>query len=111
MQWNRSYPHILAAGVFAVCAISNVPGAIAQLNSGEPQLVSTGQRITPLAPAGASFQALNPHLADNPGYTVGQAVTTAVSPDGKTLLKAVQPPPSEGNQKTSSGSEGSGSSR
>jgi YVTN family beta-propeller protein len=51
-----------------------------------PQILSTGQQITPLAPEGASFQPLNPHLADNPDYTVGQAVTTVVSPDGKTLL-------------------------
>jgi YVTN family beta-propeller protein len=29
---------------------------------------------------------LNPGLPDNPGYVVGQAVTTALSPDGKTLL-------------------------
>jgi YVTN family beta-propeller protein len=52
----------------------------------ELQILSTGQRISPLAPEGASFQPLNPHLPDNPDYTVGQAVTTVVSPDGKTLL-------------------------
>ncbi|HKI74885.1 MAG TPA: beta-propeller fold lactonase family protein, partial [Pseudomonadales bacterium] len=47
---------------------------------------NTGQVITPLAPAGAHFDALNPGLKDFPDYTAGQAVTTAVSPDGKTLL-------------------------
>ncbi len=56
------------------------------LNSGEAQVLSTGQLITPLAPRGASFEALNPGLADNPEYTVGQAVSTAVSPDFRTLL-------------------------
>lgn len=55
-------------------------------NSGQPQVLSTGQRITPLAPRDARFEPLNPGLADNPGYTVGQAVSTTVSPDGKTLL-------------------------
>jgi YVTN family beta-propeller protein len=59
---------------------------LAQPNTGAPQMVSTGQLITPLAPTGAQFQLLNPSLADNPGYTVGQAVTSALSPDGKTLL-------------------------
>jgi len=46
----------------------------------------TGQFITPLAAPGASFQALNPHLADFPDYTVGQAMSEALSPDGATLL-------------------------
>lgn len=74
------------AAVLALSAVLFVPGARSQLNSGEPQILSTGQRITPLMPQGARFQPLNPHLADDPAYTVGQAVTTAVSPDGKTLL-------------------------
>ena len=63
-----------------------VPFAMAQLNSGQPQLLSTNQTITPLAARGATYQALNPGVADAPGYTVGQAVTTVLSPDGKTLL-------------------------
>ncbi|MFZ0962618.1 MAG: bifunctional YncE family protein/alkaline phosphatase family protein [Terriglobia bacterium] len=50
------------------------------------QLPNTGQQITPLAPREARFQALNPGLSDNPSYTAGQAVTSVVSPDGKTLL-------------------------
>ncbi len=48
--------------------------------------IPTGVRITPSAAPGSSFQALNPGLTSNPGFTVGQAVTTAISPDGKTLL-------------------------
>ncbi|MGH9654957.1 MAG: YncE family protein, partial [Bryobacteraceae bacterium] len=43
-------------------------------------------RITPLSVPGSKFQSLNPGLKDFPKYTVGSAVTTAVSPDGKTLL-------------------------
>ncbi len=39
-----------------------------------------------MAAAGASFSRLRPHLRDFPHYLAGQAVTTATSPDGKTLL-------------------------
>lgn len=45
-----------------------------------------GQTITPTAAPGSTFSALNPGLADFPDFVAGQAVTTAVSPDGKTLL-------------------------
>jgi YVTN family beta-propeller protein len=47
---------------------------------------NTGQQITPMAPPGARFEPLNPGLTDSPQYLAGQAVTTVVSPDGKTLL-------------------------
>jgi len=46
----------------------------------------SGQIITPLAPTGVVFSQLNPGLKDFPAYTVGQAVKTALSPDGDTLL-------------------------
>ena len=48
--------------------------------------IPTGVRITPQAAPGSLFQPLNPGLASDPAFTVGQAVTTTVSPDGKTLL-------------------------
>jgi|SRR5437016_2214357 len=48
--------------------------------------IPTGVHITPSAAPGSSFQALNPGLSFDPSFTVGQAVTTAISPDGKTLL-------------------------
>src|SRR6266403_4785210 len=48
--------------------------------------VPTGVRITPSAAPGSSFQALNPGLSFDPLFAVGQAVTTATSPDGNTLL-------------------------
>ncbi len=83
---HRSNSQAVFASALSVCAVLSVP-ALAQIpNSGQPQVLSTGQRITPLAPNGARFTQLNPGLADNPGYTAGQAVTTVVSPDGKTLL-------------------------
>lgn len=50
-----------------------------------PQIVATGQTITPQAARGAIFQALNPHLPDVPDFTAGQASAMALSPDGRTL--------------------------
>ncbi|HUN61877.1 MAG TPA: putative Ig domain-containing protein, partial [Candidatus Sulfotelmatobacter sp.] len=44
------------------------------------------QTITPLAPPGSQYQQLNPDLADNPAWLASQAATTALSPDGNTLL-------------------------
>jgi YVTN family beta-propeller protein len=48
--------------------------------------IPTGVQITPDAAPGSTFQPLNPGLSVDPNFTVGQAVTTTVSPDGKTLL-------------------------
>ena len=84
---NRTGIH--RSAMIVVCLLSTsllAPFASAQLNSGQPQVLSTNQTISPLAPRGATYQALNPHVADVPDYTVGQAVSTAVSPDKKTLL-------------------------
>lgn len=44
------------------------------------------QTITPLAPIGSQVQQLNPDLEDNPAWLATHAATTAVSPDGSTLL-------------------------
>ena len=49
-------------------------------------LPNLGQQISPLAVQGSKFEYLNPDLADNPAWLAGQAVTTVVSPDKKTLL-------------------------
>ncbi len=49
-------------------------------------LPNLGQQITPLAPSNSRFEPMNPDLPDNPAWLAGQAVTTVVSPDGKTLL-------------------------
>ena len=37
-------------------------------------------------PPGSTFVDLNPGMPDRPAYTAGQAVTSLLSPDGKTLL-------------------------
>jgi len=50
------------------------------------EALPTGQSVTPTAAPGAIFNSLNPGLTDYPDFTAGQAVTSAVSPDGTTLL-------------------------
>jgi YVTN family beta-propeller protein len=69
------------AAIAASLLLSGVAGA-----DNGAELLPTNQAITPTAARGSTFAPLNPHLADNPSYVVGQAVSTAVSPDGKTLL-------------------------
>ena len=49
-------------------------------------LPNMGQQITPLAPTGSRFEPMSPNLPDFPSWLVGQAVSTVVSPDHKTLL-------------------------
>jgi len=49
-------------------------------------VLSTGMSITPTAAPGSSAIQLNPGLTDNPSYIAGQPSSTAVSPDGNTLL-------------------------
>ena len=46
----------------------------------------TGMHITPAAARGAIFSALRPGLPAQSNFTVGDAVSTAISPDGNTLL-------------------------
>ncbi len=49
-------------------------------------LPNMNQTITPLAVPGSTFETLNPDLPGKPDWLAGQAVTTVVSPDKKTLL-------------------------
>ena len=55
-----------------------------RLTKGE--FIPTGVFITPTSATGSVFQPLNPGLLGDPSFTVGQAVTTAISPNGQTLL-------------------------
>src|SRR5580700_9708382 len=50
------------------------------------QWLPTGQRVTPTAATGATFEELDPGLADAPDFRANQAVTAVTSHDGKTLL-------------------------
>src|SRR5215475_2038842 len=52
----------------------------------KPEMLPTGMSITPTAARGSTFEALNPDLAALPQFTVDHPITTALSPDGGTLL-------------------------
>jgi DNA-binding beta-propeller fold protein YncE len=58
----------------------------AQQTKDAAQLLPTGMAITPTAARGSVFQQLNPALPDLPQFTVDHPVSTAVSPEGNTLL-------------------------
>ena len=60
--------------------------ALAQGDATDPIQLPTGAAMTPLAAPHAVFQTLNPGLSGLTGFTAGQAVTTAMSPDGTKLL-------------------------
>src|SRR5215472_8939369 len=59
---------------------------VQQNSQSQPEVLPTGMMITPTAARGSIFQPLNPGLPDLPQFTVDHPVTTAVSPDGNTLL-------------------------
>ncbi|HEV2315184.1 MAG TPA: hypothetical protein VGR94_07750 [Candidatus Acidoferrales bacterium] len=63
------------------------PGQMHALPSlGSRAVLPTGMTITPMAARGSFYTPLNPGLEDFPDYVAGQPVTTAMSPDGATLL-------------------------
>lgn len=70
------------AGVAAVIATAAVTGNIVEAQT----VLPTGATITPTAATGAVYQSLTVALPDYPSYSPDSAETTAVSPDGKTLL-------------------------
>jgi YVTN family beta-propeller protein len=73
-----------AAGLPAVLAAMILAGAT---SAALGQIVlPTGATITPTAAPGSVFQPLTVALADYPNYSPDSAETTAISPDGKTLL-------------------------
>lgn len=74
---------ILSAAALPAFALE-VSSALIASNGQLP--LPTGQFVTPTFPTGAMLQMLNPGLADFPTHIAGDAVKTAVSPDGTTLL-------------------------
>jgi YVTN family beta-propeller protein len=69
-----------------VLSMSAALGAAPADSDRDRDELPTGQFVTPLAAPGADFIQLNPHLKDFPDYTAGQAISEALSPDGRTLL-------------------------
>jgi YVTN family beta-propeller protein len=72
---------------FTVC-IPVAPAFSQQKRANAPstEALPTGVNITPLAVHGSTLQPLNPDLPDLPQFTADHPLTTALSPDGKTLL-------------------------
>jgi YVTN family beta-propeller protein len=77
MRFERKIKSILL-GSAAVVACANFARAA--------DVLADGDTLTPTATPKVVFQPLNPHIPGYESYTAGQAVSTAVSPDGKTLL-------------------------
>jgi YVTN family beta-propeller protein len=70
------------AGVLAAPAVGQQKNG----NAPRAETLPTGVDITSLAARGATLQPLNPDLPDLPQFTADHPLTTALSPDGKTLL-------------------------
>jgi YVTN family beta-propeller protein len=89
--WRWLRVALLGASMLSGVALIGAGPALADVDDGvadnDGQLpLPTGQFITPTAATGAVFQSLNPGFADHPAYRAGQAIKTALSPDGNTLL-------------------------
>ena len=74
--------------VISVCVAFLSLSAPAQQKKRAPaaEELPTGMSITPLAARGSTLQPLNPDLPELPDFTVDHPISTAVSPDGGTLL-------------------------
>ncbi len=87
MIWTRFGAHLLTGLALAGMLPATLAAQTGSSYAGQEfRLPNSGQKITPLAPLGAQYQRLNPNFSDFPGYVAGQAVTSVVSPDGKTLF-------------------------
>ncbi|HXW92217.1 MAG TPA: alkaline phosphatase family protein [Terriglobales bacterium] len=81
MQIKSSLGRASLAAVLAVATLAGYRGAHAQ-----NVLLPTGATITPSKAPRSVFQPLKVALPDYPDYSPDSAETTAVSPDGRTLL-------------------------
>ena len=80
----RSY--LRGASFAAALAAFSFAGASTAYAVSQPVVLPTGATITPDAATGSVFQPLIVNLPDFPNRAVDGAQTTAISPDGKTLL-------------------------
>ena len=74
------------ASLAAILGVAITAVASAAFAASQPVVLPTGATITPDAAPGSVFQPLAVALPDYPNFVATGAVTTAVSPDGKTLL-------------------------
>jgi YVTN family beta-propeller protein len=77
----RHCPSAIAFGIITASA-----GALLAPTARAGETLPTMQTITPTAARGSTFAPLNPHLAGNPSFVADHAVSTVLSPDGRTLL-------------------------
>jgi len=73
---------ILRRTSLAAVLAATVTGSAMQAQT----ILPTGATITPTAATGSTHQSLTLALPDYPSYSPDSAETTAISPDGKTLL-------------------------
>ena len=78
--------YLRQASLAAALAVASMAGSNALYAKSKPVVLPTGATITPDAAPGSVFQRLTVVLPDYPNYSPDGAETTAVSPDGKTLL-------------------------
>ncbi len=81
---SMTWPFRSLALVFLV--ICGCSGGSSSPGDSSQFLPNMNQKITPLAPPYSRFENLNPDIPGKPDWLAGQAVTTVVSPDQKTLL-------------------------
>jgi YVTN family beta-propeller protein len=77
---------LVLLAVLALTAVAVQQVTAQDRPSSEPEVLPTGMSITPTAAHGSFVQPLNPDLPDLPQYTADHPVSTAMSPDGNTLL-------------------------
>jgi DNA-binding beta-propeller fold protein YncE len=69
-----------------IAVLGPMPAAWTQARPMAPQQLPTGMSITPTAARGTILLPLNPDLPEMPQYTADHPISTALSPDGTTLL-------------------------
>jgi YVTN family beta-propeller protein len=79
-------PHLSQVVCLTATLLLTVTGRAEQASQMMSVRVATGQRITPLAAPGSKIQPLHTNLRRDDNANAANAVTTALSPDGSTLL-------------------------
>ena len=75
-----------AALLLSLVSVGTCHGAATgPMASKTAMMLATGQMITPMAAAGTHQQPLNPRFTKYPDFVAGNAVSSQLSPDGKTL--------------------------
>src|SRR6266481_7698619 len=73
------------AALIGAISLSSLSMIAPMAASAQGTFLPSGQYVTPNLVPNAIFQALNPGIQALPSFVAGGAVSTALSPDGKTL--------------------------